>query len=375
MRIAINCRCFLKKQFTGVGRYAFNLVRCLSEIDQENEYFLYAPKDLFDFKRQFPKVGVRNFHVKGDLFRQGPDRILGAIDIYHAPCPEFVTVKEAKVIVSIHDLVYKAYPQGHNHATIDITDRQLQNIVECADKIICSSQSTLNDLQKYFEVDSRKLCVIYLGMNLDEFAPLRNDEHCKAKNTILKKGVEEPYLLFVGTIEPRKNLQNLLKAFAILKEKNRFKGKLVVIGMKGWNSDGLATMVEELGIKDRVIFPGFVTNEELRFFYTLSAALIMPSFYEGFGFPIVEAFNCGTPVVTSMTSSCGELAADCALTIDPHDVEGLAQSMERILYDDRLREHLKQKGFKRAQDFSYYHTARQTLQVYQEVYNKVLLTR
>lgn len=368
MRIAINCRCFLKKQFTGIGRYAYNLVRSLSEIDSRNEYFLYAPKDLFDFKRSTPRFNAKNFHVRSDLFRQGPDRVLGGVDIYHAPAPEVIEVRKAKVIASVHDLVYKAYPQGHTDSTVEMTDRQLKSITERADKIICSSESTRRDLTKYFSVPADKVTVIYLGMDLKEFAPLSAQEQAAAKKVIADKGVGDKYLLFVGTLEPRKNLSGILKAFAALKDKRKFSGKLVIIGMKGWLTEDLTKLAESLHIKQDVVFSGFVTQQELRFFYGLSEALLMPSFYEGFGFPIVEAFAIGTPVVTSQVSSCAELAGDVALTVDPASVDDLAAKIERVVSDGALRRTMIEKGWRRAKEFSYLQTAQKTLQLYEQVY-------
>ncbi len=358
----------MKKQFTGIGRYAYNLVHCLAKIDRDNEYFLYTPRPLFDFKRVDPSVRSRNFHVKRDIFGRGQAATLRDVDIYHAPCPEPMMLKGPRIIVSIHDLVYKAYPQGHTASTIEMTDREISGIVERADKIVCSSHNTLEDMKKYFTVDPEKLCVIHLGMNLDEFRPLKAEEYAPAQKIIAQKGVSGEYLLFVGTREPRKNVKGILKAFALLKERNKFGGKLVIIGMKGWMSEDFAQLAADLKIKDEVIFPGFVTNQELRFFYGLSRALIFPSFYEGFGFPIVEAFCCGTPVVTSKTSSCGELAGEAALTVDPGDIEDIAAQMERVAHDEALRVTLKEKGLERAEKFSYERTARETLELYRKVY-------
>lgn len=368
MRIAINCRCFMKKQFTGIGRYGYNLVKSLSEIDRANEYFLYAPKDLFDFKRSVPRVSGKNFHVVWDFFRQGPDKVIKDADIYHAPAPEVIAPMRSKVVASVHDLVYKAYPQGHTDSTVQRTDTQLTSITRHADKIICSSESTRKDLMKYFTVPAERVSVIYLGMDLAEFAPLSDDERPAARQLLADKGLSGPYVLFVGTLEPRKNLTGLLKAFASLKSKKRFAGQLAIIGMKGWLNEDLSKLAQDLGIKGSVIFPGFVTHQELRFFYGCAQALLMPSFYEGFGFPIVEAFAIGTPVVTSRVSSCGELAGDAALTVDPYNTDDITAQMDRALNDEVLRRSMKEKGSRRAQEFSLRQTAERTLALYKEVY-------
>ena len=135
-------------------------------------------------------------------------------------------------------------------------------------------------------------------------------------------GIDKPYVLYVGTIEPRKNLTGLLESFALLKSRKVFQGQLVVVGMKGWMVENTGELIKKLGIGQDVIFTGFVSDEQLRQLYNMAELFVFPSFYEGFGFPILEAFCCGVPVISSNTSSCGEIAADAALTIEPQDSQG-----------------------------------------------------
>ena len=234
MRIAINCRSFLKKQYAGIGRYAFNLVKSLSEMDSKNEYWLYVQKKYFDFKRQTPRVTARNFEVKIDWMGRGIASALKSVDIYHSPSPDFIHIEEPKIIVTIHDLVYKTYPEGHTQQARDTTDEQLKRIVEQAHKIICCSNNTVQDLCKYFPVDRKKVTLVYQGVDKEIFYPLNPTEGKAAKKILERKGVKGPFILFVGTIEPRKNLQNLLLALSELKGKINYQGKLVVVGMKGW---------------------------------------------------------------------------------------------------------------------------------------------
>ncbi len=141
-----------------------------------------------------------------------------------------------------------------------------------------------------------------------------------------------------------------------------------MVGMPGWKGEGLAGLIEHLGIKDDVIFLGFVSNDELRILYNLTEGFVFPSFYEGFGYPILEAFNCGAAVVTSNVSSCPELAADAALTVDPADSEAIARAVGRVLQDHGLKNALKHRAFARAQGFDNKETARKTLRIYEEVY-------
>ena len=366
MKIAINCRCFSKKQYTGIGRYAYHLIHSLSEIDQANQYSLYVPRRPFDFKRRDPVVKARNFHLEVDHFNRGLNRTLHPVDVYHTPCIGDVAIDNAKVVVTIHDLIYKAYPQGHTPATIDLTDQLVKAIIQKADRIICSSQNTINDLNRFFRVDPAKVRLVYLGVDQNIFYPVPAEEIPQAREVIRSKGIVLPYIFFVGTIEPRKNLINLLKALAILREQKKFDGPLVISGMKGWLNEDLAGVIERLDLKKRVVFLGFLTDTELRYFYSQAEVFAFPSLYEGFGLPIVEAFSCGTPVVTSNVSSCAELAHEAALAVDPTSPQAIADAIAKIIASPQLRKELIQKGLERAKFFSFRKTAQETLKIYQE---------
>ncbi len=370
MRIAINCRSFLNRNYTGIGRYALNLVQSLGEIDPENEYWLYAQKKYFDFKRQIPRVTAKNFLVKVDWLGKGIDKTLQEADVYHSPSPDFINIHHAKIVVTVHDLVYKKYPQGHTPQTCETTDQQLVRIVEQAAKIICCSKNTLNDLCEYFPAAKDKGCLVYQGVDKNIFFPLTQQDLSTANQVLKRKGVHGPFILFVGTIEPRKNLQNLLLAFSELKNKKKFSGQLVVVGMKGWMIEGLEQVIEKFNLKDDVIFPGYVTDKELRYFYNLTEVFVFPSFYEGFGFPIVEALSCGAAVVTSNVSSCPEIARDAALTVDPYNPNAIAQTIIQVMEDRDLRESLRMKALTRASEFSFLRNAQETLAVYKEVYER-----
>ncbi len=368
MHIAINCRSFSKKQFTGIGRYASSLVASLSEIDAENQYSLYTTRGWSEIKSRIVRRGATNFSVKFDWLKRGVAKALRSVDIYHAPSPEVLPDLSARLVVTVHDLIYKTYPQGHTPETLALSEAQFQAFIPRAARIICSSRSTQNDLNRYFPEARNKTCYVYQGVDTNIFYSLPQWEIASAWEIARNKGVAEPFILFVGTIEPRKNLRGLLKAFARLEQKKIFNGKLVVIGMAGWKNEGLAGFIEDLGLKNDVISLGFVTNDELRIFYNLAELFVLPSFYEGFGYPILEAFSCGAAVVTSNVSSCPEIAADAALTVDPDNPEAIAQTMGRVLQDPRLKNILKQKAIARARGFNNQETARKTLRVYEDVY-------
>jgi glycosyltransferase involved in cell wall biosynthesis len=206
--------------------------------------------------------------------------------------------------------------------------------------------------------------VIYQGVDAQIF--YRMDDAAAQESFLKAHGIEGPYILFVGTIEPRKNLVNLLEAFSILKQR-KYPGRLVIAGMQGWMSDDLKAFVSKLGVESFVTFLGFVEDSGLRVLYNKADVFAFPSFYEGFGFPIVEAMSCGAPVVTSDTSSCAEVAGDAALTVSPRDPKAIAEAITKI-HDDRvLRGRLIENGLERSRQFSFVSTAKETLKVYQEL--------
>ncbi len=369
MRVAIDCRSFLKRQYTGIGRYAYHLVKSLTEIDRNNEFQLYARKRLFDFHKQLPRFQAKNFTPHIDRFNRGPAHTLKDTDIFHFPSPsELKAPHSAKIIVTVHDLIFKAFPEGHTRATIELGCQQFEDIKKKASHIICCSQSTVNDLQKYFQIPKEKISLVDQGVNKNTFYTLEEQERLLAHRVIQEKGIEGPFILSVGTIEPRKNLVNLIYAFSQLKSAKKFSGVLVVAGMKGWMSEDLGALIEKLQLKDDIIFLGYLSNQELCYFYNLAKVFVFPSLYEGFGFPIVEAFCCSVPVVTSNVSSCPEVAGDAALMVDPKNSEEIAQAIDQIISDLSLADLLKQKGLLRAENFSFKKTAMETLRVYNEVY-------
>jgi len=368
MRIAINCRSFLKGQYTGIGRYAYHLVKSLSEIDLENTYQLYARKGMFSFQKQLPHFSADNFIPRWDLFNRGPEHILKNVDLYHMPSPGPLEAPlGAKIVVTVHDVIIKAFPQVHTPETVRAGEIQLKNIKDRASKIVCCSKSTMNDLERYFQIPRERMALVYQGVDKSVFYRIGHEETQKAEEMLVQQGIMEPFILSVGTIEPRKNLLNVIRAMGILRGLGRFTGQLVVVGMKGWMQDNVNALIDELGLKEHIKFLGYLADEELRYLYNKAAVFTFPSFYEGFGFPIIEAFCCGAPVVTSNVSSCPEIAGDAALTVDPNSVNDIAEAIGKILGEPLLREELSAKGLRRSEMFSFQKTAEETLNVYKEV--------
>jgi glycosyltransferase involved in cell wall biosynthesis len=362
MRIAVNARSILLASRTGIGRYTYHLLDTFGQMASSHQFWIHVPKKIWDTKRNLPHFDSPHLVVKNDYFGLG----LRGADVYHYPSPGPIDRKDSKIIVTIHDLVYKMYPQSHTQETIDATEKYMQQIVGKADHLIFISRNTQEDFRRHFDFPQEKTSVVYNGVDHKLFFNLDQGQKQEAKALLEIKGIKDPFILFIGTLEPRKNLAGLLEAFAALKKRKTFKGKLVVVGRKGWMHEPTEALMETLGIKQDIISLGYVTDEELRSLYSLAEVVVFPSFYEGFGFPIVEAFCCGAALVTSNNSSCGEIAGDAALTIDPHSSHEIANAIAQLLEDKVLSQQLRQKAIARSKEFSFINTAGQTLKVYEK---------
>ena len=351
MKIGLDIRSTLKKK-TGIGNYTLNLIENLARIDHTNKYFLYSKKKIIDRKRKLPKIPGKNFHHRVDYFSFGPEGMLKEVDIFHTSSYDLKKPKHAKLVLTVHDVIHKAFPAAHAPETVELVDRQLKEILPQASLIMADSETTKVDFLKWYPFEENRIRVVYSGVS-NWFKPTGQNK--------------EPYFVFVGTIEPRKNIVNLIRAFNILKKEHRLKHKLIIIGMKGWMYEEVFKSVEDLNISMDVIFKDYVNAEELRVWYNKAEVFIYPSLYEGFGLPILEAFACGAPVVTSNTSSCAEIAEGAALLVDPQNVNEISSAILRLSQNQALRNELISKGLERAKQFSWEKTASQVLSIFKEV--------
>ena len=357
VKIGIDIRSTLKKA-TGIGKYTFNLINALAKVDTENEYCLYSQKKILDFKRRLPCLPGRNFSHHVDYFKRGPGVFLPDVDVFHTSSYDLKKPMRARYIVTIHDVIIKSYPYGHSKKTIKEIDEKLTRTLDEADVLVADSRNTKSDLMRFYGVNEGRIEVIYPGVSMSKAKPWTGAVQGLALDTA--------YILFVGTLEPRKNIDGLIKAFDLLKKEHGIKHKLYIVGMKGWMFDRIFKSYEESEFKNDIIFKGYVSEEELRGLYEGAAVFCYPSFYEGFGFPVVEAFSYGVPVVTSKTSSCGEVAGDSALLVNPSSYKEIAEALFKIINDSSLAKELSHKGIARARDFSWDRTAREFLRLFTE---------
>ena len=277
--------------------------------------------------------------------------------------PPFV---HGKKVVTVHDMVYKAFPETVRGRTRFMLEMGLKRSMKRADIIITDSEFSKSEIVKYFPQHEKKIRVVPCGVDLERFHPCTKPERIPEVKRSLE--IEGDYFLYLGTIEPRKNLERLIAAYGHLAEKLGEKcPKLVMAGGKGWLNDGIYRRVEKLGLTDKVIFTKYVPSEDLNPLMCGALAFVFPSIYEGFGMPPLEAMACGVPVLASGEASLRDVTGDCAMICDAYSVKSIAKGLYRLCTDEKLRNELSRKGIERAKGFTWERSAEMLKAVYNEL--------
>lgn len=354
------------RQRAGIGRYTRSLLRALAQQDTENQYALYVPRDALylDDARAFPK----NFRVVRAPLNERymvalwqraqiplPVEIFtGGAEIFYSPDFVLPPTRARKKILTIHDLSFKRVPETAAPNLKWYLEGAVPRAVARADLILADSDATRHDLIHLFHAAPERVQTVYSGY--DEMFQRVTDEN-ELRRVREKFQLFKPFILSVGTIEPRKNLARLIQAFSQLPQKREL--ELVIAGGRGWMYDEIYAAPEKFGVSAAVRFIGFTPDADLPALYSLAELVAYPSLYEGFGLPVLEALACGAAVVTSNNSSLPEVAGDAALLIDARDVEAIAWAMQRFLQDHKWRSIMQQKGLAQAKKFSWRTSAAQ----------------
>ncbi len=366
MRIVVNGRFSGSK--TGVGRVIENLLIHLERIDVENEYFIYVNREFSDF------ISFKNpnFHLLSNGV-PAENSLLNHIwtqtgflrqirrhraDVVILPQINLFIFKMAPTILFQHDLIEYHLP---NQKWYKLLFRRIAYplALRLSDRIVCVSGNTKGDVERFFGVADNKLAVIPNGVDMSLFRKLNENE---AKSVVDRRyGVKGDFILYTGTLTlPQKNLLRLVEAYDVLVRKG-VTHKLVLVGGEGKDAHLISKKVKELGLSDRVIFTGYVHDDNLPYFYSAASVFCFPSLYEGFGLPVLEAMACGCPVVTSSTSSLLEVAGDAALLVDPLKKDEIADAISRLIEFEELRRSCVEQGFQQAGIFSWENSARNLL--------------
>ena len=374
MRITIDYTSAIA-QGAGIGRYTRSLVAALARVDGDDRYTLFSVERPTP-ERGFPSapnmrprvrpIGNRYMTI---LWHRAhaplPVEILaGRADVFHAPDFSLPPTLGARRVVTIHDLAFRTHPECAVPTLVTYLNNVVPRAVRSAHHIIAVSQRTADDLVEQLGVPREKISVIYLGVDP---SVRRVEDPARLAEIEARFGLRHPFALAVSTIEPRKNYERLIAAFALAHQHPDGPRQLVIAGRKGWLYEGVFDAVARLGLGESVRFLDYVADADLPALYTAADVLAMPSLYEGFGIPVVEAFACGTPVVCSTGGSLPEIAGDAALLVAPDDTRGLANALVGLVSDQGVRMALRERGFARLRLFDWDSAARAHMQVYHQV--------
>ena len=336
----------LASPLTGVGHYTAELARNLAVV---------APSDSFTFISPGGLLKSRWWSLALPLHL-----LRNSFDLFHGTNYEVPFWSRRPSIVTIHDLSLLLYPEVHEQRLVRRARWRLPFVAKSASKIITPSTSVKKEVCESFGTDPEKVVVT-------PEAPRPVFKRREAAELLRRFGIHREFILFVGTIEPRKNLRRLVEAFDQLLRTTSLSPTLVIAGGQGWLMDDFLSLIKQKRLDDRVCLTGYLQDEDLCGLYSTCAAFVYPSLYEGFGLPPLEAMACGAPVITSRIPSLMETVGRAARLVDPKDLEDLARAMTEMLSDEKVREHYAELGRNHVKQFSWERTALKTLEVYRQV--------
>ncbi|MDJ0582434.1 glycosyltransferase family 1 protein [Crocosphaera sp.] len=376
----------VRGKLTGIGVYTLNLINALSQLQETENFSLdiyFHPSVKNWLKRnlstpellsQYPQVSCLPIPVSlaDKLAKYSPfilpyfEKNLDKPNIIQGTDHYIFPYQKAKKIMTIHDLTFIKFPEYSTNIVKGYIDR-IKRCLSWTDAIITFSENTKKDITELLNIDPN---IIYVTPQASRYSSnylksklLDNNSH------LINDYLEQPYFLFVSTLEPRKNILTLIKAFEYLKNNHKIPHKLILIGKKGWNYKKILEKIETSQFKEYIKHLDYISDELVAIFYSQAEAFIYPSFYEGFGLPVLEAMTLGSPVITSNTSSLPEVAGNAALYIDPNNYYELAEIMLKVVDNSTLRKEMIDKGQKQANKFSWERTATITLEVYKSLKN------
>lgn len=365
---------------TGIGHYTYNLIHELANKKIPIEIFTNQMLN----KKRIETInisGLQNVKLRNKIYPYKViRRLMGSNKLYEFPIDVFenksyksnsifhatnfisMPTKYAKQVITIHDLAFMKFPEVVEQHIYDYMMRWVPYSITKADQIIADSLQTKKDILEYFNVPEDKINVVYLAAD----KRFHKQDEQQIQNIREKYNLSEEYILYIGTLEPKKNLVTLIDVYYLLKGKYSIKEKLVIVGAKGWKFNSIFEKVKQLHLENDIIFMGYIADEDLPAIYSGANVFTFPSLYEGFGIPLLEAMQCEVPVVVSNTSCIPEVVDKAAMLVDPYDVEGWAENIYKIISNKILREDLITKGIEQASKFSWEKLANETLAVYEK---------
>lgn len=363
----------LDRPASGIGRYTIELVRALARFQDELAITLLTPfsGSPAGLDRLYPSIRLRG-RLLPSLMSAGPPQIAAiarreGLAVVHdpfgvSPFPVPYRLGPFARVVTIHDMIPFVHPETHARLTNLLFRYYIPRTLRFVDRILTVSHASKQDIMRFYRMSEERITVIPNGVacTFEPAAPTI------IAGVLQRYAVPQPYILTVGALQARKNLETLFAAYRILRSKG-LPHRLVVTGRRAWKTAGIFTSLRKLGLEEDVILTGYVADEDLPALYSGAAAFAFPSLYEGFGLPPLEAMACGTPVVTSNRSSLPEVVGGAGLTVEPSDVRGFAVALERLLTDEALHETCRERGLARASRFTWDAAAAAHLDLYQSL--------
>ncbi len=361
------------RQGAGIGRYTRGLVGALAGLDRANQYVLFSAGC-----DSVPKAWPENFSLRSlpltdrhlaILWQRlrlpiPVEALVGRVGIFHSPDFVLPPVLAARTVLTVHDLSFMRRPECSSVPLLGYLMRAVPRSVKRADVILADSESTRQDVIDLLNVPRNRVFVVYAGVEA-RFVPQKNDLNLEA--VLRRYGIRRPYILGLGTLQPRKNYVRLIRAYDLLRKEHHVPHQLVIVGARGWLYEEITETIETLRLRDEVLLTGFVADGDLPALYSGAHVFAFASLYEGFGIPVLESMGCGTPVVTSSVSSLPEVAGEAALLIDPEDVDALAHALWRLIDDEALRQALCLRGLGQVKRFTWQRAAESLLGIYARI--------
>jgi glycosyltransferase involved in cell wall biosynthesis len=370
MKFAIDVQSAVTQK-AGVGRYTRELVDHLAAAVVPPDQLVLS---YFDFRRDAIPFTVPNAEVRPVRWIPGRlaqfawksmhfppyDWLTGKADLFHFPNFIIPPLRRGKAVVTIHDLAFMRYPQFAENRNVQFLNRNIRHTAARADAVITVSKFSAQEVGTYLDVPPERVFPIYHGIDKRFCRP----DAETLKQSLAALGLDRPYLLTVGTIEPRKNIPHLIRVFEMMKD---FDGDLVIAGGKGWKFEPILERIRNSPRAASIKCIGFASDEVLPSLYAGATVFLLASFYEGFGFPPVESMACGTPVVSSTGGSLEEVLGDGAALLNQFDEDRWTETIRKVIHDSEYRGDLVQRGLRQASLYSWQDTARRTLDVYRQV--------
>ena len=369
MRIGIDASRAVSPQRTGTENYSLHLIRRLLDMQGpgagRQEFTLYcnrAPGPGLFPPGDHHRVQVMPFPRLWTHLRLSWEMAFHAPDVLFVPAHVIPLVHPRASVVTIHDLGHLYFPEAYPKKALRYLAWSTGHNVRAAAHLLADSEATKRDLCSHFSISPEGVTVVYPGVG-PEYRP--NQDPAMIEAVKKRYQITYPYVLHVGTLQPRKNIERLLEAFALARSRRGLQERLVLVGRTGWLSESLQNRIRDMA--DAVVLVGYIPESDLPFFYAGATVFVLPSLFEGFGMPLLEAMASGTPVIAANTSSLPEVVGDAGLLFDPLSTEALAEALARACENRQLRERLQAGGLARSKQFTWEEAARKTLDVLKKV--------